>query len=306
LPSVSTTAQETKTLSDLRERLKGMEDVSKPEARETAIDREIAARMKRYTDMGIMKPFDDAKANVQGRLKELDGIKDKNFYKAMAMMGFTMAGTRGSFFQALAAGGAAGLSAYETFEERRQATLDKLQDRMMNIDMGIANIKERAGAGAETRVDKLESERNRVQDQITNLQSAQETLAQTQSFQLAMSDREIAARAGLQERQIAADAARDDSRYGGLGKEIEQEISRLRQIAQDPKAPANVREAARKRVEELYKERERATQVGSGGYQSALARLAGSQIPGYNYPQIGAEGQGGETGVEDLLAKYGQ
>jgi hypothetical protein len=272
-----------------------MEDVSKPEARETAIDREIAARMKRYTDMGIMKPFDDAKANVQGRLKELDGIKDKNFYKAMAMMGFTMAGTRGSFFQALAAGGAAGLSAYETFEERRQATLDKLQDRMMNIDMGIANIKERAGAGAETRVDKLESERNRVQDQITNLQSAQETLAQTQSFQLALADR-----------QIAADAARDDSRYGGLGKEIEQEISRFRQIAQDPKAPANVREAARKRVEELYKERERATQVGSGGYQSALARLAGSQIPGYNYPQIGAEGQGGETGVEDLLAKYGQ
>ncbi len=295
LPSVSTTAQETKTLSDLRERLKGMEDVSKPEARETAIDREIAARMKRYTDMGIMKPFDDAKANVQGRLKELDGIKDKNFYKAMAMMGFTMAGTRGSFFQALAAGGAAGLSAYETFEERRQATLDKLQDRMMNIDMGIANIKERAGAGAETRVDKLESERNRVQDQITNLQSAQETLAQTQSFQLALADR-----------QIAADAARDDSRYGGLGKEIEQEISRFRQIAQDPKAPANVREAARKRVEELYKERERATQVGSGGYQSALARLAGNQILGYNYPQIGAEGQGGETGVEDLLAKYGQ
>jgi hypothetical protein len=269
-----------------------MEDVSKPEARETAIDREIAARMKRYTDMGIMKPFDDAKANVQGRLKELDGIKDKNFYKAMAMMGFTMAGTRGSFFQALAAGGAAGLSAYETFEERRQATLDKLQDRMMNIDMGIANIKERAGAGAETRVDKLESERNRVQDQITNLQSAQETLAQTQSFQLALADR-----------QIAADAARDDSRYGGLGKEIEQEISRFRQIAQDPKAPANVREAARKRVEELYKERERATQVGSGGYQSALARLAGNQILGYNYPQIGAEGQGSTEGWGDVTVR---
>ena len=231
LPSVSTTAQETKTLSDLRERLKGMEDVSKPEAREAAIDREIAARMKRYTDMGIMKPFDDAKANVQGRLKELDGIKDKNFYKAMAMMGFTMAGTRGSFFQALAAGGAAGLSAYETFEERRQATLDKLQDRMMNIDMGIANIKERAGAGAETRVDKLESERNRVQDQITNLQSAQETLAQTQSFQLALSDRDNVARANLQERQIAADTARDEARFGGLGKELEQEILVARDIA---------------------------------------------------------------------------
>jgi len=295
LPSVSTTAQETKALSGLRERLKGMEDVSKPEAREAAIDREIAARMKRYTDMGIMKPFDDAKANVQGRLKELEGIKDKNFYKAMAMMGFTMAGTRGSFFQALAAGGAAGLSAYETFEEKRQNTLDKLQNRMSEIDMGIANLKERAGSAAENRVDKLESERSRVQDQITSLQSAQETLGQTQSLQLALANL-----------QIAADAARDNSRYGGLGKEIEQEISRLRQIAQDPKAPANVREAARKRVEDLYKERERATQVGSGGYQSALARLAGNQIPGYNSPMIGAEGQGGETGVEDLLAKYGQ
>jgi hypothetical protein len=294
LPSVSTTAQETKTLSDLRGRLKGMEDVSKPEAREAAIDREIAARMKRYTDMGIMKPFDDAKANVQGRLKELDGIKDKNFYKAMAMMGFTMAGTRGSFFQALAAGGAAGLSAYETFEERRQATLDKLQDRMMNIDMGIANIKERAGAGAETRVDKLESERNRVQDQITNLQSAQETLAQTQSFQLALADR-----------QIAADAARDDSRFGGLGKEIEQEISRLRQIEQDPKAPANVREAARKRKEKLYEERERATQVGSGSYQSAQLKALATQIPGYPYSRIGDKSQGGDTGLEDILAKYG-
>jgi hypothetical protein len=294
LPRVSTTAQETKTLSDLRERLKGMEDVSKPEAREAAIDREIAARMKRYTDMGIMKPFDDAKANVQGRLKELEGIKDKNFYKAMAMMGFTMAGTRGSFFQALAAGGAAGLSAYETFEDKRQSTLDKLQNRMSEIDMGIANLKERAGSAAESRVDKLEFERNRVQDQITNLQSAQETLAETQSFQLAMSDR-----------QIAADAARDDARFGGLGKEIEQDISRLRQIARDPKAPANVREAARKDIEKLYKERERATQVGSGGYQSAQLKALATQIPGYPYTQIGNESQGGDTGLEDILAKYG-
>lgn len=283
------------TIKGLQNRLGGMPDVSKADVRQTEIDREIAARMKRYTDMGIMKPFDDAKANVQSRLKELEGIKDKNFYKAMAMMGFTMAGTRGSFFQALAAGGAAGLSAYETFEDKRQTTLDKLQSRMSEIDMGIANLKERAGSAAEARVDKLESERNRINDQIMNLQTAGEQLAATQAFQLAMSDREI-----------AAQAARDNSRYGGLGREIEQEISRLRQIAQDPKAPANVREAARKRVEELYKERERATQVGSGGYQSALARLAGSQIPGYNYPQIGAEGQGGETGVEDLLAKYGQ
>ena len=320
LPSVSTTAQETKTLSDLRERLKGMEDVSKPEAREAAIDREIAARMKRYTDMGIMKPFDDAKANVQGRLKELDGIKDKNFYKAMAMMGFTMAGTRGSFFQALAAGGAAGLSAYETFEERRQATLDKLQDRMMNIDMSIANIKERAGAGAETRVDKLESERNRVQDQITNLQSAQETLAQTQSFQLAMSDRdivaraglqerEIAARANLQERQIAADAARDEARFGGLGKELEQEILVARDIASgktvDPATkkpyPPHIREAAKIEVERLYRQRERATQVGSGSFQSAVLKAGAGQIPDYPYPTIDSEkgsGRWGELSIE--------
>jgi hypothetical protein len=88
-----------------------------------------------------------------------------------------------------------------------------------------------------------------------------------------------------------------------LGKEIEQDISRLRQIAQDPKAPANVREAARKDIEKLYKERERATQVGSGGYQSALARLAGSQIPGYNYPQIGAEGQGSTEGWGDVTVR---
>ena len=296
LPSVSTTAQETKTLSDLRGRLKGMEDVSKPEAREAAIDREIAARMKRYTDMGIMKPFDDAKANVQGRLKELDGIKDKNFYKAMAMMGFTMAGTRGSFFQALAAGGAAGLSAYETFEERRQATLDKLQDRMMNIDMGIANIKERAGAGAETRVDKLESERNRVQDQITNLQSAQETLAQTQSFQLAMSDREI-----------AANTARDEARFGGLDKAIEKEILKYRAIADSTVYTPDVRAAAKAKVEELYRERERATQVGSGSVQSAALKAGAGQIPGYNYPMVGSE-QGGNDpyGIQDLLTQYGQ
>jgi hypothetical protein len=280
------------TIKGLQERLRGMPDVSKADVRQTEIDKEIAARMKRYTDMGIMKPFDDAKANVQGRLKELEGIKDKNFYKAMAMMGFTMAGTRGSFFQALAAGGAAGLSAYETFEDKRQSTLDKLQNRMSEIDMGIANLKERAGSAAESRVDKLESERGRINDQIMNLQNAGEQLAATQAFQLAMSDREI-----------AAQASRDDARFGGLGKEIEQEIVKLRRIAQDPKAPANVREAARKRVEDLYKERERATQVGSGGYQSALARLAGNQIPGYNSPMIGAEGQGSTEGWGDVTVR---
>jgi hypothetical protein len=280
------------TIKGLQERLRGMPDVSKADVRQTEIDKEIAARMKRYTDMGIMKPFDDAKANVQGRLKELEGIKDKNFYKAMAMMGFTMAGTRGSFFQALAAGGAAGLSAYETFEDKRQSTLDKLQNRMSEIDMGIANLKERAGSAAESRVDKLESERGRINDQIMNLQNAGEQLAATQAFQLAMSDREI-----------AAQASRDDARFGGLGKEIEQEIVELRRIAQDPKVRANVREAARKRVEDLYKERERATQVGSGGYQSALARLAGNQIPGYNSPMIGAEGQGSTEGWGDVTVR---
>jgi hypothetical protein len=281
-----------KTIKGLQDRLGGMPDVSKADVRQTEIDKEIAARMKRYTDMGIMKPFDDAKANVQGRLKELEGIKDKNFYKAMAMMGFTMAGTRGSFFQALAAGGAAGLSAYETFEEKRQNTLDKLQNRMTEIDMGIANLKERAGSAAESRVDKLESERNRINDQIMNLQTAGEQLAATQAFQLAMSDREI-----------AAQAARDDARFGGLGKEIEQEIVKLRRIAQDPKAPANVREAARKRVEDLYKERQRATQVGSGSYQSAELKALLGQIPGYNSPMIGAEGQGSTEGWGDVTVR---
>jgi hypothetical protein len=169
---------------------------------------------------------------------------------------------------------------------------------MSEIDMGIANLKERAGSAAEARVDKLESERSRVQDQITSLQSAQETLAQTQSFQLALADR-----------QIAADAARDNARYGGLGREIEQEISRLRQIEQGatiPKPSEQVREAARKRIKQLYEERERATQVGSGSYQSAQLKALATQIPGYPYSRIGDKSQGDETGVEDLLAKYGQ
>lgn len=293
IPGVTTPATESREVSELRGRLKGMEDVSKPEAREAAIDREIAARMKRYTDMGIMKPFDDAKANVQSRLKELDGIKDKNFYKAMAMMGFTMAGTRGSFFQALAAGGAAGLSAYETFEERRQATLDKLQDRMMNIDMGIANIKERAGAGAEARVDKLESERNRVQDQITTLNHAESMLARTQGGQLAVA-----------QMQIAADAARDEARFGGLGKELEQEILRYRAIAGDPKQKPDIRAAAKAKVEALYKERERATQAGSGSFQSAALKAMAGQIPGYNYPMVGSEQGGASDDIDALVAQY--
>lgn len=285
-----------KPIAELRKRLEGIPDVSKPEARQAEVDKEIAARMKRYTDLGIMKPFDDAKENVQGRLKELEGIKDKNFYKAMAMMGFTMAGTRGTFFQALAAGGAAGLSAYETFEERRQATLDKLQDRMMNIDMGIANLKKSASSEAEARVDKLESERKQINDQIMNLQTAGEQLASTQAFQLALSDREI-----------AAQAARDQSRYGGLGKEIEQEISRYRAIAGDPKQKPEIRAAAKKKVEELYKERERATQVGSGAYQSAELKALASQIPGYNYPTVGSgQSEDDPYGVNALVAQYGQ
>ena len=296
LPGVPIAAKETKALTELRGRLAGMEDVSKPEAREAAIDREMASRMKRYTDMGILKPFDDAKANVQGRLKELEGIKDKNFYKAMAMMGFTMASTRGSFFQALAAGGAAGLSAYETFEEKRQATLDKLQDRMTSIDMNIANIKERAGAGAEARVDKLESDRKNLENQITTLQSAQETLAQTQSFQLALSDREI-----------AAQAARDQTRFGGLEKVIEQDIVRYRAIADDPKQKANVREAARKKIEQLYKEREKATQGGSGSFQAAQLKALSSGIPGYPYATIDSEKGGDDPyGVNALVAQYGR
>lgn len=296
LPGLPTAAKETKALTELRGRLAGMEDLSKPEAREAAIDREMASRMKRYTDMGILKPFDDAKANVQGRLKELEGIKDKNFYKAMAMMGFTMASTRGSFFQALAAGGAAGLSAYETFEDKRQNALDKLQDRMTSIDMNIASIKERAGAGAEARVDKLESDRKRVEEQITTLQSAQEQLSQTQAFQLALTDR-----------QIAADAARDQTRFGGLEKVIEQDIVRYRVIADDPKQKANVREAARRKIEQLYKEREKATQGGSGSFQAAQLKALASSIPGYNFPTIGSE-QGGDDpfGVNDLIAQYGK
>jgi len=263
-----------------------MEDLSKPEARDAAIDREIAARMKRYTDLGIMKPFDDAKANVQGRLKELEGVKDKNFYKAMAMMGFTMAGTRGSFFQALAAGGAAGLSAYETFEDKRQATLDKLQTRMSEIDMGIANIKERAGAGAEARIDKLESDRKNLERDIITLNHAESMLARTQAGQIAIA-----------QMQIAADAARDKSRYGGLSKNIEADISAARDIASgktlDPATgqpyPPDIREGARKLADQLYKDLERATKAGSGSYQSAELKAFTSQIPGYPYPMVGSE-----------------
>jgi hypothetical protein len=98
----------------------------------------------------------------------------------------------------------------------------------------------------------------------------------------------------LADRQIAADAARDNSRYGGLGKEIEQEISRLRPIAQGttiPKPSEQVREAARKRIEQLYDERERATQVGSGSYQSAQLKALATQNPYDLYRQTGDEGQ---------------
>ena len=282
-----------KPIAELKKRREGIPDVSKPEARQVEVDREIAARMKRYTDTGIMKPFDDAKASVQSRLKELEGVKDKNFYKAMAMMGFTMAGTRGSFFQALAAGGAAGISAYETFEDKRQATLDKLQTRMSEIDMSIANMKERVGAAAEARVDKLESERNRIDDQIMNLQTAGEQLASTQAFQLALSNREI-----------AAQAARDESRFGGLGKALEQEILRYRAIADDPKQKSDIRAAAKAKVEALYKERERATQAGSGSFQSAALKAMASQIPGYNYPMVGAEQGGVSDDIDALVAQY--
>lgn len=287
LPGVPTTARETKALTELRGRLAGMEDVSKPEAREAAIDREIASRMKRYTDMGILKPFDDAKANVQGRLKELEGIKDKNFYKAMAMMGFTMASTRGSFFQALAAGGAAGLSAYETFEDKRQATLDKLQDRMTNIDISIAGIKEKAGAGAEARVDKLESDRRNLENQITTLQSAQETLAQTQSFQLALADR-----------QIAADTARDEGRYGGLPRQIEDEIKQLRILRE--KNP-QMRAAIDARIKAKMNELSEAVSARTGSVLAAQVRANASGIPGYSYPTIDSEkgsGQWGELSIE--------
>jgi hypothetical protein len=293
LPGVPTTARETKALTELRGRLAGMEDVSKPEAREAAIDREMAARMKRYTDMGILKPFDDAKANVQGRLKELEGIKDKNFYKAMAMMGFTMASTRGSFFQALAAGGAAGLSAYETFEEKRQATLDKLQDRMTSIDMNIANIKERAGAGAEARVDKLESDRKNLENQITTLQSAQETLAQTQSFQLALADR-----------QIAADAARDEGRYGGLQRQIESEIMQLRELR--TKRP-ELRNAIDAQIKRKMDELTEAVSAKTGSVLAAQVRANASGITGYPYPTIDSEKGGDDPfGVNALVAQYGQ
>lgn len=293
-----------KPIAELRKRLEGIPDVSKPEARQAEVDKEIAARMKRYTDMGIMKPFDDAKENVQGRLKELEGIKDKNFYKAMAMMGFTMAGTRGSFFQALAAGGAAGLSAYETFEERRQATLDKLQDRMMNIDMGIANLKKSASSEAEARVDKLESERNRITDQIMNLQTAGEQLASTQAFQLALSDREI-----------AAQAARDESRFGGLSKGLEKQILVARDIASgktvDPATgkpyPPDIRAAAKKEAEDLYDELEKATQALSGSYQSAGLKAGAGQIPYYKYPMVGSgQSEDDPYGVNALVAQYGQ
>lgn len=293
LPGVPTTARETKALTELRGRLAGMEDVSKPEAREAAIDREMASRMKRYTDMGILKPFDDAKANVQGRLKELEGIKDKNFYKAMAMMGFTMASTRGSFFQALAAGGAAGLSAYETFEEKRQATLDKLQDRMTNIDMSIANIKERAGAGAEARVDKLESDRKNLENQITTLQSAQETLAQTQSFQLALADR-----------QIAADAARDEGRHGGLPRQIEDEIKQLRILREkNPQMRAAIDARIKAKMDELSE----AVSARTGSVLAAQVRANASGIPGYPYATIDSEKGGDDPyGVNALVAQYGQ
>ena len=287
LPGVTAPAKESREVTELRKRLAGMEDLSKPETREAAIDREMAARMKRYTDMGILKPFDDAKANVQGRLKELEGVKDKNFYKAMAMMGFTMASTRGSFFQALAAGGAAGLSAYETFEDKRQNALDKLQDRMTNIDMSIASIKERAGAGAEARVDKLESDRKRVEEQITTLNHAESMLVRTQAGQLAVA-----------QMQIAADTARDEGRYGGLPRQIEDEIKQLRILRE--KNP-QMRAAIDARIKAKMNELSEAVSARTGSVLAAQVRANASGIPNYSYPTIDSEkgsGQWGELSIE--------
>lgn len=287
LPGVTAPAKESREVTELRKRLAGMEDLSKPETREAAIDREMAARMKRYTDMGILKPFDDAKANVQSRLKELEGVKDKNFYKAMAMMGFTMASTRGSFFQALAAGGAAGLSAYETFEDKRQNALDKLQDRMTSIDMNIANIKERAGAGAEARIDKLESDRKRVEEQITTLNHAESMLVRTQAGQLAVA-----------QMQIAADTARDEGRYGGLPRQIEDEIKQLRILRE--KNP-QMRAAIDARIKAKMNELSEAVSARTGSVLAAQVRANASGIPGYSYPTVDSEkgsGQWGELSIE--------
>jgi hypothetical protein len=102
--------------------------------------------------------------------------------------------------------------------------------------------------------------------------------------------------------EIAANTARDEARFGGLGKELEKEILKYRAIADSTVYTPDVRAAAKAKVEELYRERERATQAGSGSFQSAALKAGAGQIPGYNYPMVGSE-QGNLEGWGDVTVR---
>lgn len=278
-----------KTRKEIEKQLGEVEDVSKPEKRKEVFAREFKDKMDYYKEQGITKPIEDAQTRVQLRRDQINLQKDKDFGKALALMGFTMLKTKGNFMNALGEGGAASLAALETFEEKRQAALDKLEDRQLALDQQIAGLKEKAGASAEARIDKLESKRDTLRRDMLTLEQAGETLRSSQTFQW-----------GMQERSFQANMEALDRRYGGLERDIEKDISRYRAVLRSD-APANIKAEAQREIDRLYEERTKAVEGGSASFRAAaLKQLAANQLLG------GTPGAAGESagGIEDLIAKY--
>lgn len=278
-----------KTRKEIERQLSEVEDVSKPEKRKEVFAREFKDKMDFYKEQGITKPIEDAQARVQTRREQIALQKDKDVGKALALMGFTMLKTKGSFANAIGEGGAAGLAAMETFEEKRQAALDKLEDRQTALDQQIAGLREKAGTAADARIDKLEAKRDMLRRDQLSLEQAGETLRNTQSFQWAM-----------QEASFRANIEALDRRYGGLERDIEKDISKLRKVMQS-NAPANVKAEAQREIDRLYEERTKAVEGGSASFRAAaLKQLAQSQLFG---GMPGATAAGGETD-ESLVSKW--
>lgn len=267
-------------IAELETKLGQMPDLSKRDVREAELDKELKSRMDQYTKMGILKPFEENKAQVQGRIDELKKSTDKDFYKAMAIMGFTMAQTKGSWLQALAAGGAAGVSAIDAFEERRDAALDKLQDRMTQIDLNIANVKKQAGTEASARLDQLEAQRAQVESDRDKLMDAQTQLENTQAFQIAMQDRGFAQQQALQNQEIEGQKDLYRERYGDdqLLRNIQSDIAKARKVATESKDP-KIRVAAQNRVNKLMDELSELSVAMSGSAQAAFLRAQNVTSP---------------------------
>jgi len=278
-----------KSRTELDKQLKDMEDVSTPEARDKLFKKEFQDKMDFYKEQGITKPLMDAQDRINLRRDQIGLQKDKDFGKALALMGFTMMKTKGSFLTALGEGGSASLAAMETFEEKRQAALDKLDDRELAINQQISAYKEKAGTAAEARVDKLEAKRDELKRQQFALQQAGDTLRATQSFQWAM-----------QERTFQANIDAIDRRYGGnLERQIEKDIIARRNVL-NSNAPANIKAQAKRELEQLMAEREKATQGGSASYQAMLLKnLATQSLLGGAAPSAA-----GASADEDLVNKW--